>query len=53
MGAGANEYDLKQQSEDGGAAYNQVMELITNINWPVVSLNKLLKIVTTPGGYLK
>ena len=49
----ALEYDSNEQSEDNGFAYNQMMELINNINWPVVSLNALLKIVTAPYGYLK
>ena len=49
----ALDYDLNQESEDDGCAYNQMMELINNINWPAVSLQTILKIVTTPHGYLK
>jgi hypothetical protein len=50
----ALEFDQNQfSSRDNGLCFKQLQELIENINWPILSLNVIMKIISKPGGQLK
>lgn len=49
----ALEYDQDRKSNDNGRCYNQLVDLSKNINWPILSLEMLVKILAKPSGTLK
>ena len=49
----ALEHDHTGVSDDQGLCFNQIEELVNNINWPMVTLSCLMKTLCRPQGALK
>ena len=49
----ALDFDQTNLSNDSGSSFKRLQELINNINWPILSLNIIMKILSKPNGVLK
>lgn len=45
--------DQWNMSTDDGESFKQLEELINNVNWPLVTLTQIVKVVTSKNGILK
>ena len=46
-------YEKDKTSSDGGIAYKELQELMDNVNWPILSVESLIRLLSKPHGAMK
>lgn len=46
-------FEKDKISSDGGVAFKELQELMENINWPILSLESLIRLISKPHGAMK